>query len=154
MIAAARKKLTQFRRLQCCVDDTNRKAEEIRQQATGITQNFTGLPGGGNSIPAAQRMVEQLEQLAREAELATKGMFEQSSKIIHRLQLVHNPTYRDLLWAHYINGMTLKKACMSCKQKNLHYSYDWMRHLSTKALLAYGKVMKETQTQHTTTHFL
>ncbi len=70
MIAAARKELTQYHRLQCCVDDTNRKAEEIRQQATGITQNFTGLPGGGNSIPAAQRMVEQLEQLQNMGDLS------------------------------------------------------------------------------------
>lgn len=143
-INAAKEELESYLKLQDEIDAANRKSEEIRARATKTTSNFTGLPGGGETIPAAQDMVEQLEELAVETGKSVKALYEQGCRIMRRFQLVRNQTYRILLWEHYIEGKTYKAICMSAGRKGtLYYSYDRIRHMASKALLAYAAAMAE-----------
>lgn len=143
LLTAAKAELNEYRKL---LDETkayHNKVAEVRAFAQRTTRAFTGMPNGsGVVLPGAQVVVERLEHLAVEWEQAAKQMHEQTIRIIRTLQRVQNPVYRELLRLHYVEGKSLKAACTTADRSGkLHYSYDWVRHLHRKALIAYGKAM-------------
>lgn len=142
LIASAKAELNTYRKLLDEIKAYHYKVEEVHAFAQRTTRAITGMPGGGVVLPGAQVAAERLEALAKEWEEAAKLMHGQTVRIIKTLQHVTNPVYRELLRLHYIEGKSLKAACTTADRSGkLHYSYDWVRHLHRKALIAYGKAM-------------
>ena len=143
-ITAAKEDLMAYRKLLDEMKAYHHKVEEVHAFAQRTTRAITGMPGGGVVLPGAQVAAERLEALAQEWDDASKRMHGQTVRIIRTLQHVQNPVYRELLRLHYIEGKSLKAACTTADRSGkLHYSYDWVRHLHRKALIAYGKAMMQ-----------
>lgn len=141
LTAAAKAELSEYHRLLEVKRWYEGRILEVRAQAVKITQTLTGTSGGGQTVPVAQRTVEQLEQLAEQYADHITGLNAHTARLLSTLEQVENPVYRALLKKRYLDGISLKRACFEVDCKGRHYSYDWMRHLHRNALLSYGKAM-------------
>ena len=91
-------------------------------------------------------LVTRIVTLKEELEEERVNAEEEKRKIIGCINKVSDSTLQRVLYMRYVE----LKSLLEISQK-IGYSYDWTRHLHTKALAEFEKIAKNT-TQHTKTH--
>ena len=131
----AKQYLRQLSRLNKQIRAIEEELEERRTRLTSITAPVTGdkVQTSVHGDRFAD-MIAALADLDRTWE-ALKFEYElQRDKMVHEILDMDNELYREILRRHYIQEQKLIQVAAE-----MHYSYDWIRRLHGKALVAFAK---------------
>ena len=86
----------------------------------------------------------RLEKAEANAWAASEIYFDVYTRIRNQIEQITPGLYSDVLYLRYIKGETLLDIC-----DELNYSYDWIRRIHGRALVAFGRrfpeILKKTQ---------
>lgn len=102
---------------------------EIRAAATRITPVLDGMPSGSDSVSRIQRVVERLEECAKQLDKEAQTMHAAMREIRQAIATVRDPTLQALLEYRYLNGFTWEQIAVM-----MHYTYRHVLRLHGEAL--------------------
>ena len=136
---SAKKELLNYAHLIECVHSTQSKAMEIRSLASSVRASAGIAVSGGTNIPAGQRCLETLEQIALRLDEISVIYGERTRQTLDTCLCIENVLYVRLLMIRYIDWVTGSGRMPTWEKiaRELHYDISYCKHLHREALCAF-----------------
>lgn len=116
---------------------------ELMQSAGAIRYDKDQIQRSPSNDQMVNYMI-RLERAEEKARAAAENYFDFYLTVRSQIEEISPGLYSDVLYLRYIKGMPLTDIC-----EELNYSYDWIRRIHGRALVAFGKhfpeILKKTQ---------
>lgn len=139
---SAKKELLNYAHLIECVHSTQSKAMEIRSLASSVRASAGIAVSGGTNIPAGQRCLETLEQIAIRLDELSECCRDRVDQTLSVLFEIENGLHLRILCMRYIDWVTNGGRMPTWERmaRELYYDASYIKHLHKAALREFYEI--------------